>query len=133
DHLSRSLPVQTIEAAPADATHGNEPGFLQHAEVARRGRPAVLEARRQIPRGQLAAEVAQDDQDIAARLVRQGAEDRLGVRRGRLRHACHLLAPGLIISKRRNYRRAASSSASYEIPASTRMPSTSRIHRSNRW
>src|SRR4030095_14748015 len=98
EYLAKALAFQAVEAAPADAAHRDEARLLEHAEVARRGRPAVPEARGQVARRQLAAGVAGDDQDVAARLVRERAEDRLGLRRGEPGHTRDQLAHALIVS-----------------------------------
>jgi hypothetical protein len=78
DHAEQALAIEAVEAAAPLAADLDQAGLRQHAEMAGGG-PAVAKARRQIARRQLAAEVAEDEDDVAPRHVREGPEDRLGV------------------------------------------------------
>jgi hypothetical protein len=85
----QAVAIEAIVAPAALAAYLNEARFLEHLEVTRRRRPAVLEARREVARGELAAEVAEQDQHVPPRLVRQRDEDRVDLfeRRGSAFHA----------------------------------------------
>jgi hypothetical protein len=79
--------VETIMTAPPLAPDLDEAGLLEDAEVARRRRPAVLEVGREITRRELPAEVAQEQDEVAPRLVSEGLEDEVDVvERGRRGH-----------------------------------------------
>src|SRR6266403_2253251 len=85
DDPEQALAFEPVMAAPPFSPHLDQTGLFQHPEVARRGGPAMLETRRQIARGQLAAQVAQDQQDVPARPVRKRQEHRLGLLDGERR------------------------------------------------
>ena len=90
-------------AAAAFASHLDDPGLLEHVEVARCRRPAVLESRREIARRQLAAAMAEEQHDLPARFVRERGEYSVDIGQGgRLAHVRALLARWLIISKQAN-------------------------------
>src|SRR4029078_7527586 len=108
-----AVALEAVHAAAPGAPHGDEPGGLEHAEMAGRRRPAVCEALREIARGQLAAQMREQLDDVAPGLVRQRRERSLDlaeagrhrdVRRLAARHTL-LLALLLTISKTANERR----------------------------
>src|SRR5712664_3329077 len=70
--------------------------------MARRRWPTVLEACGQVARRQLVSEVAQKEQDVPARLVRERSKDSLGVGCRGPSHANERLAFGVTISKIQN-------------------------------
>src|SRR6266436_2372255 len=70
--------------------------------MARRRWPTVLEACGQVARRQLVSEVAQKEQDVPARLVRERSKDSLGVGCRGPSHANERLAFAVIISKIQN-------------------------------
>src|SRR5260221_3936128 len=70
--------------------------------MARRRWPTVLEACGQVARRQLVSEVAQKEQDVPARLVRERSKDSLGVGCRGPSHANERLAFGVTISKMQN-------------------------------
>ena len=70
--------------------------------MARRRWPTVLEACGQVARRQLVSEVAQKEQDVPARLVRERSKDGLGVGCRGPSHANERLAFGVTISKIQN-------------------------------
>src|SRR4051794_5101141 len=72
--------------------------------MARRRWPTVLKARGQIARRQLVSEVAQKEQDVPARLVRERSKDRLRVGCRGPSHANKRLASRLTISQIQNNR-----------------------------
>jgi hypothetical protein len=85
----QAVAIEAIAASAALTPHLHEARFLEHLEVTRRRRPAVLETRREIARGKLTAEVAEQEQHVPPRLVRQRDEDRVDLleRRGSAFHA----------------------------------------------
>src|SRR6266436_3354241 len=70
--------------------------------MARRRWPTVLEACGQVARRQLVSEVAQKEQDVPARLVRERSEDSFGVGCRGPSHANERLAFAVTISKIQN-------------------------------
>src|SRR5437868_5715690 len=74
------LALEAIENAAPLAPNRDQTRLLQHAQMPRGGGPAMAEARGEIARGQLAAEVAQDQEDAPPRLVGEGAEHGFAVR-----------------------------------------------------
>jgi len=60
DDPDEALAVQPVIAAAPLAPHRHQPSLLQDPEVSGGGGPAVPETRRQVARGQLAAEMAED-------------------------------------------------------------------------
>src|SRR5882672_12766508 len=70
--------------------------------MARRRWPTVLEACGQVARRQPVSEVAQKEQDVPARLVRERGKDSLGVGCRGPNHANKRLAFGVTVSKIQN-------------------------------
>lgn len=77
DELTEATPVQAIEGAASRTAYPNQPGTLEDTEVAGGRRPAMREARGQVSGRQLAAAVAEQDENVPARLVCQRREDRV--------------------------------------------------------
>jgi len=65
-------------AGAALAADLDDTGVAKDGQVAGGGGPTVLEAAREVTGGELATEVAEDEDQIAAGMVRQGVEDGIG-------------------------------------------------------
>jgi hypothetical protein len=76
--------VHRVEAAPPLSPDLHQSRLLEHVEVARRGRPAVPEARGQVSGRQLAAEMAEDEEDVPAHLVSERGEHDVSLGQGHL-------------------------------------------------
>jgi len=61
-------------------SHLDQARLFQHFEVAGGGRPRMLEARGEVPRGELATALGEQHQDVTTRLVRERDEDAVDVR-----------------------------------------------------
>ena len=90
--LAQALPVEPIEAAAALAADLYEASPLEDAEVSRGGGPAVLKTRGEIARGKLVAKVTQNQNDVAARLVRQRGKHGFNIGERELDHATLLIS-----------------------------------------
>src|SRR5215475_1631471 len=104
DDRAEAVAVEAIACAAAFAADLDDAGLLEHLEMARRGGPAVLEVRRQVPRRELAAEVTEKRNDMPSRPVRECEEHLVEVlerERVAIGHAGQL-AQELIISKQGN-------------------------------
>src|SRR5215470_15162281 len=104
DDRAQAIAVEAIPCAAAFAADLDDAGLLEHLEMARRGGPAVLEVRRQVPRRELAAEVTEKRNDVPSRPVRECEEHLVQVlerERVAIGHAGQL-AQALIISKQGN-------------------------------
>jgi len=71
------LPVQRVDALAPAALDVDEARELELAEMAGRGRPAAIEARRDLARRHAAAAEVEHEQDLAPRGVREAREDRV--------------------------------------------------------
>ena len=74
-HPVEVLAVDPVVAAAAFAPYLDQPSLLEDSEMTRGGGPAVLEPPRQIARGELAAELCQQNEDVPPGLVREREED----------------------------------------------------------
>src|SRR5262245_22521967 len=104
DDRAQAIAVEAIACAAAFAADLDDAGLLEHLEMARRGGPAVLEARRQVPRRELTAEVTEKRNDMPSRPVREREEHLVEVLerdRVAIGHAGQL-AQELIFSKQGN-------------------------------
>jgi hypothetical protein len=80
--LQQSLAIHAIVAAASLPPNRNKPGVFKHSKVAGRSRPTVVESLREIARWQFAAQVAQEQQDVPPRLVRERREYGFGISPG---------------------------------------------------
>src|SRR5262245_63778109 len=74
DDRAQAIAVEAIACAAAFAADLDDAGLLEHLEMARRGGPAVLEVRRQVPRREFAAAVTEKRNDMPSRPVRECEE-----------------------------------------------------------
>ena len=74
DDGAETIAVEPVVRAAALAADRDDPGLLEDLEVPGGGGPAVLEARGEVAGGQLAAEVTEEQDELAARLVRERVE-----------------------------------------------------------
>jgi hypothetical protein len=80
DDAGHALAVEAVEPRPPGAMDGDEARFFQDAQVPRRGRPAMAEALREIPRRELAPEHGELNQDLPPDGMRQSFEDEVFAR-----------------------------------------------------
>lgn len=82
DDVQQSLAVHAVVATAALTPNRNKSGVFEHAQVACRGRPTVVESLREVSGRQFATQVAQEHEDVPPRLVRERREYGFGVREG---------------------------------------------------
>jgi len=74
DDVAHAIAVQSIKGATTFAPNFDQTRLLEHAQVSRRGRPAVLKSGCQVAGRKFVASMVQERQDVAAGLVRQSGE-----------------------------------------------------------
>jgi hypothetical protein len=78
--LAQAIAAQAVLTGAPFLPHLDQAGLFEHLEVSGGGRPRMLEARGEVPRGQLPASLREQDENVTARLVSERGEDRVDVR-----------------------------------------------------
>jgi len=80
EDLAQAIAAQAVLTGAPLLPHLDQTGPFEHLEVSGGGRPRMLETRGEVPRGQLAASLREQDEDVTARLVSERGENRIDVR-----------------------------------------------------